>query len=643
MSNAVAWNHTLTSILLPDGLSGRVMVRLACDDVVVETAALELGVKSDGAAAALVADLKSEKLVSEELGLGPLVAANNGQPPLYLLGLDLLVLAASRMTSDEHASMRAYYARLADLLELPMRETWPGVLGVRELVERFKDLEKWMRDHERGSRGVLDLEDDPHPAIVGVPINQTLLRAGDRDTLKGFFLRAGRVIDAGWDPVTQLRRWGGRHRLSLPLQQLLDRPDLRDALGGALRGANRNWDGTILNDEGRTVVPSRLTLYPPPAPLAIGLSIPSVSGPVEVSGPDGDTIAVPAVGQASVPLDWLDHARSGALIRPAGNNLSVRVLPAQTILFEVTGAALGLESVDVALDSPIWALTCDEVLIDRCDEASRNLRSLPQGWVLLCDIDPQLLSRDLRVEAGEESELAGVEAVGGLKMGEGVWLFEHPPALVCDLPEPSPVTVDGVSHGDIERDQQLSLEQIAGKPGVHQIVVGEQEINIELVEHGPEDGVGGLGFVVDDHLLHAGVRAVDETNIQRICGPLVHPETTAASTSIIVRYRCAVDVITVDGNVQNLGPPQPAAWHTHVGLPDAGPWEVPDADRVAWLCVEAQSGRFVVSHRAVDVPVTDEVLDLVEDFVDVTRIVDRSDGRAPERWDRLLSALEAAS
>jgi hypothetical protein len=290
----------------------------------------------------------------------------------------------------------------------------------------------------------------------------------------------------------------------------------------------------------------------------------------------------------------------------------------------------------------VWVLTCERQLIETCPVESRYRVPLPAGWELLSDVDHALLEAELRVSPDdEERPLAGVAAIGGLRLGPEVWLLDHPPALVADVPEPAPVSIDDHAHGDIEPGRQLTLEQIAGHPGVHHIDVGEQCLTVELAARGARAGIGGLGFDLDPRRVHAGAGPLPRGESLRVTGPLTEPApATPGELPLIVRYRCPVDVIDIDGTVRSLAAPTPAAWLEQVGLPADSPWPIPNPSRVVWLCVDAAAGKFVVARQAVDVPLNEDVLDTVEWYASARRIVDRSDGHGAERWRRLLAAAE---
>jgi hypothetical protein len=633
-----AWNTALADVLLPAGVSLGGPVRLACDDGAVAAAGRRLGVDSDPAGD-LTASLRDAGLLDDAHGLRAAARAAGGDPPQVLAGLAVLVLAASRMASDEQATMQAYYARLCDLLGMAPAPDWPQVRGVPELVRRFADLAAWLAGPEHGRRGLLDLPPDVHPEVVGVPINQALLRAGDRAALGAFFERVGRLMDAGWDPVHLLRAWGGRYRLTVPVQRLLDRPDLHGVLASALRAAHVAWDGSTLDADGRPLLAGQLTLHLAPGRLMLSVVVPALTAPTHAAGPGGTPLLLDAQTPAAVELIWLALAANGPVVAD-DDGRRVRLLPGPVILFEVTD--LGMRAVATAAEDPMWVLTCDEALIAAATPEQRMVAgALPSGWVLLCDVEPDQLPDELRVgRPSDEQPLGGVATVGGLRLAPEVWLLDHPPLISSQLPEPAPVTIDERAHGYVEPGNMITLETIAHRSGVHHINIGHQRLCVELVDRGPRQGLGGLAFDADPRRVFAGAKPAADAAV-RVRGALVEPPAPVGELPLIVRYRNMVDVIDVDGAKRSLGPPPPAAWLDHVGLPADGPWEIPDPSRAAWVCVDAPGRRIVVARAAVDVPLTDDVADAVDWYGPDVRIIDRSGGGGADRWRRLVTALEA--
>jgi hypothetical protein len=638
-----AWNQALADVLLPMGVNQGQPVRLACDDDAIAQAARTLGIARTEAVAALVRALKDAGLVDYESGVARLAVgdAARADPPAFLVGLALLVVAASRMVADERGSMAAYYQRLGgDLLDIGLRDSHPQVAGIRELVARFDDLAAWMAGPQKGLRGVLDLPADVHPPIVGVPINQTLLRAGDRAALGAFFHRAGRLLDAGWDPVNQLRCWAGRHGLTVPLAQLLEHPKMHAALAGALRVAYRSWDGSMLDENGRRILPSQLSLHVTPGRVALGICVPALDGPMEARDPYGHSLTLHPEQVELAPLQWLDEAHKGAVLLTASDGSLIRALGGPTILFEVS--VLGMRAVaPVALGTEsVWVLTCDGSWIASCPQDSRFHATLPDGWALLCDVDPLLLPADARPDRDPDHELDGVVAVGGLRLSKSTWLLDYPPDITADLPEPAPVSVSDRAYGDLEPGGELQLDMVAHAPGLHHVVIGDQQLTIELASRGQRDGIGSLAIAACAPQLHSGVQPAANITGPFFSGAFSDGVPIKLHAPLLVRYRATVEIIDSNGSTRTLGPPAPAAWLAHVGLGAPEAWEIPNHDRVVWVCVNADKGRFVIAHQPIDVPLTDEVLDAAEWYRDAQTIVDHTDGGALQRWSRIVGALE---
>jgi hypothetical protein len=638
--NVADWNHALVDVLLPEDVNAGRPVRLACDDQAIVLAARRFNLRSADPVAELIGCLRVNGLVDNTRGVSALAAAPmaTGDPPACLAGLAVLVLAAARMVTDETSTMRAYYARLAEMLGTDLHASWPPVPGVPALTERFTDLAAWMAGPQAGRRGLLDLPDAHR--YVDIPIHQTILRTGDRARLGAFFARSGRLIAAGWDPVHQLRRWGGRHQLSAPIQQLLARDELAPALAAALRGAHRSWDGSVLDEHGRRVMPGTLTLHLLGGGIALGIAVGALDGPAAAIGPEDTPINLTPDVAAEVPLDWLAHAATGPVQAQLPDEGRVRVLSGPTMIFELT--ELGPREVPSAVDEPVWVLTCEHQLIGRIEPGRHYHADLPAGWRLLCDVQPAELPDDLR-EWPPGVDTLDVALTGGLKLAGDVWLLDHPPTLVCDLGEPAPVSVDGSDRGYADPGTPFDLGEIAHTPGVHTVCVANRELTVELAEHGTREGLGGLAIDIDQRRVHHGPRPGVPPDAPRICGAVVFPDDSRVpwQPPLIVRYRAQVDVIDADGTVRTLSPPAaPAPWLSHVGLTPGDAWEIPTPSDAVWICVDAAAGRFVVCRRTDDVPVTDAVLDVVDLHHDST-IVDRADGAARGRWARLVAALDA--
>jgi hypothetical protein len=174
------------------------------------------------------------------------------------------------------------------------------------------------------------------------------------------------------------------------------------------------------------------------------------------------------------------------------------------------------------------------------------------------------------------------------------------------------------------------------------VSIADQKVSIDLVDRGPRVGIGTLSWAATATQHYSGAQPREGSEGPSVCGARVTSLLAQAAPPTVVRYRCPVHVITLDGEVMTFAPPPQPAWHKHVGLPEGGAWEVPGGDRIAWLCVEQRSGRFVVCKSSEKITLSEDVLDLVEDFVDAERVVDHSGGGAEASWRTLLMELEAS-
>jgi hypothetical protein len=218
-----------------------------------------------------------------------------------------------------------------------------------------------------------------------------------------------------------------------------------------------------------------------------------------------------------------------------------------------------------------------------------------------------------------------------------VYLLDHPPAVTWDTDEPAPVTIDGRAHGDIDAGTPLDLGAIAHTTGVHRIEIADREITVELAARGPRAAIATIGYDLDTATVRPSAGPLTAGATWVITGAVCAPPDPPGPSGLTVRYRTPVDVIDADGRKRNLAPPPPAAWLAHVGLKPDGPWEIPGADRVVWVCVDG-ARKQVIAQQPVDVPITDDALDIA-DWYAGAHVVDRTGGGAAERWQRLQDAL----
>lgn len=656
MTELGAWNDALLDTLLPRGIGADSRVLLACDDDTLAAAAARLGVSRARATTAFTGALRTEYRVTTAHGL--LAAAEQiapfGQqppprlgPPPFLAALCLTVLAASHMNRDERLSTGAYYQRLCDLLCIEPLDDWPAVAGFGDLVQKgMQLLAGWLSEDENGARGSLLLPAQPKPSLIGLPISQTLLRGRDRELLGTFFAAHDRHLRAGYDPALLLRRWSGRERLTRPAQSVLADPQLSEDLGAAIRTAFAAWDGSFVDSAtGRRLLPGSLRLVAVPGQIGLRLAVPALSAAATARTKTGEAVSLRAYPDAAgIPHGVLDLAREGSVrLALDSREEEIAAVPGQTVLFELGPG--GLEQIPAAGEEPVWVLTCDPVLLSAIPEGPQRFRApLPLGWALLVDVTPGELPEDARINERDGVSVQGATLAGGLQLDDWAWLVDYPPHVLCDLPEPAPVMIDGVDHGYIEPGEPLTLEILAGDSGTHRVEVADlYELEFELRDSGSREGIGTIGcYPQDPALLRAGAISADdagESTSARIVGACISggPE-PRWRPPLMVTFNSTVHVIYSDGRVRACAPPNPPVWLTQVGLGQAvNRWEIPDGEDAVWLCVASDSHPRVLSRLELDIPVTDEVLNLVDWFAERPVI---GDDATRQRWQRLVSIAQ---
>ncbi len=646
-AGAAAWSEALLEQLLPARRAGRTVV-LACDDEALAAAGERIGVAGDP-----LDDLRRSLAelgpLDRQRGLEPALAQLTG-PPADLCVLCLCVLAASRMSPDERAATHAYYIRLAQVLDIGLREVHPKVAGMSAIPARFRALADWLRGPEQGRRGELALSEHSHLRLIWSPISQVLLRRVDRERLGRFFSLNERSLDLGRDPLRLLLGSPVRHELTGPAQTALRRGELAGPLRASIAAAYAAWDGTLLDERGERAVPAALRLGYSPGRATLNLSLPRAESEQILHGPDGPPLRVPPTPrECLLPLAWLAYARSGPVeLRPAGEGPRVRALSGQTLLFGADET--GFWQVDGAGEEPVTVLTCDPQLTGG-DWRSRLARcELPAGWQLIFDVEATDLPEELRRATATQRELGGADVwlCGGLALEERtVFLSGHPPRVHGMLAEPAVVELLGPGEerrqvGELLPGEPFELDQLAGDPGSYRIEVSGSELCFELVGRGMREGVGRYALRPEQPAL-ARAGAIDDAAAEllapagaRVCGAAVDGRGTAGwRPPLCVRAQATVKAIDADGTVRVCRPPAQPQWARHAGISAGGPWEIPDGGETVWLCVASRQHPRVLAVRELDVEPTNPVLDLAEDFA-AAPVISRGVPGAPERWRALV-------
>jgi hypothetical protein len=650
------WNEALLDALLPPTRDPRRPALLACDDAALAKIAANLGLAPEDGAAELVASVQAEQPVDDRAGFSAALDAAHAfaraprprpGPPPHLAVLCMTVLAASRMDYTEEHTTGAYYTHLCGLLDVPPLAQWPHIPRVDELTETFSTLADWLADDQRGTRGRLLPPVKQGRRIVGVPVSQTILRGRDRHLLGDFFWRCRRSLDAGFSPPRLLRLWGGRHQLTGPAQDRIEDRRLDRALSATVAAAYRTWDGTRRDLGGRVVRPVALRLGVNPTRAALNASVPGLDGDLLLTGPDGGSFELAGHPQETIiPLDWLAHASDAPLrLELDGSDDLIEVLDSPTMLFEMTD--IGLLRVPLAAGKPVWVLTCDPALTTLHLPPHRVHRAqLPNGWKLLVALSEEELPAELTAPEPHPAATVmadEVQLVGGLRLGDGAWLVDHPPAVSSHLLEPALITIDGSEHGDVEPDQIRPLVEMAYHPGVHIIDVGDVwHAEIELAAREPRDAVGAIvwdlghpallrhGPIGDEHPLRG--RGATVAGAQVIGG-----QPLDWRAPILIRTPGLVHAIRMNGTVTAHAPAAASAWERQTGLHrrDAA-CGIDDDGTIVWLCAEHPQRPRVIRVRDLDVSVTEDVLDCAYAFAEAV-VIDQAGGAdATGTWRELV-------
>ena len=151
-------------------------------------------------------------------------------PPPFLGILAMFVLAASQMQRDAslQVSQQNYYVRLRSLLGMPAVPIGQP-RGFSEFSERaWTALDKWTIVTNRGCFGLVPDRPNPRVPFVSRPMNQCVMRAGDRSRLGEFFDWGGWVnideLPTRDELIDLLRKWAssGAHLSAHGIQQLSD-------------------------------------------------------------------------------------------------------------------------------------------------------------------------------------------------------------------------------------------------------------------------------------------------------------------------------------------------------------------------------------------------------------------------------------
>lgn len=588
------WNQALCDELLPlQPQQGR-PVLLACDDETVRVVGERLGYEGSEAVARFADAVRASYEIGPHAGLLKLAQLGGDferqpQPrplPDYFAALCLLVLAASRMGADARNATIAYYPRLRLLLGL---QGEGRLLHFEYVPELFRQLEVWLADDLRGSRGHLILPDEFSPRYVGACISQTVFRERDRQVLSKFFSERIRSSIDGFDPLRRLRRWSGRRQLTHHALELVEDETVAERVRAAILSAHRSWDGAELIETtggpGR-LWPARLRFLPYPARLHI-VAANARSIEFELGG---DRYVLAPESAVEVPWKLLELARSRALDlgEPTSSAGALRV-PAvgDTLLFEL--GEDGLRHVERPSAEEVWVLTRNRALQAKLDGFRFRDNRLPEEWRVFRDVTLDELPQVERAVAPREQEDFRLE--GGLPLQRRVYLSGYPPVLaVGDLDFEGRLTVfvNGAAIGTVASGEHLRLP---ADPGDYVVRVEEEwETHYQVDECGDPEAYGSLAHDLDSpRALRSGARPRRKDSKVTVCGAGISIPYDRDPPILI---RTSAKLFSLDGRgelAQHQRPPTPA-WFQKVGFAGGSRWEIVRPAVVWLLCLDPPFG-----------------------------------------------------
>ena len=577
-----SWSQAILDEVLPEQPSGTSVV-FCCDIDAVVAAGTALGVPADACAVAFATTVERRYHLAARGSIegvrGDTVRfrSRDGRSacvPPFLGVCAVMVLAASRMTSDAGRTAGNYYERLWETLGRAPGRAGPYDFEYAPFLFRY--LAQWMESDLGGSRGWLLLAEGGYPH-VGSAINQCIFREGDHGHLADFFSRRVQMSNANLDLLRLLEISPERHHLTRRAQQALAEPALRPLASAALRRALARWDGTTPDPAGGRSWPARLHLAVNRR-LRLWLSAPEAPTGLELGGNvvlDDRPIAI-----ALTDLDNLAD-RGLRLGEPRSRGVFLPT-PGDTLIFEVSEDA-GLVWSRAPTNERVYVLSRDagvQRALSAYAARSSTARTLPPGWRLYERVPVEALPAAANVRAAATVRLA-VALVGGLRVAPGAWLTGYPPRLqVGDVDHQLRVLVDDVDSGVVTAGQEQRLSLAAGD---HRVDVGDglASYSVHMVERNPAGALYGALACALDTCGHSGGATADPRH-PSVCGAIFSAGYTGR-LPLLLRAR-EVTVISRAGAAERVQAPRPAAWLAAVGLdPRAARWELEFGTDSAWV------------------------------------------------------------
>lgn len=515
-----SWSEALAGHFFSDRAAGRPVYFQTDEDALAEIGTV-LGVVGSAVDSLTVAN-RNRLRVDEREPLASLKSATRlwrnkadrvGIPPPFLPLLAICVLAATQMQRDaanEIASTN-YYRRLNDLLGV---SGYQRPRGFEDVQEFWLELNRWLDEDNRGSRGLATATPLGRLTHIGWPISQALLRAADRAKLAHFFQQCdvppGSDIDPS-DILPLLSAWAAQDNCPLsswPRTLVRSGGDSARQVAELVAAEARSWDGAV-EDAGITSCSFTISLAfgrggrPRTALLYPHRPRGFPETPSRWSGPTGDLELTPTPGTdryepiGPPEADFARTLESGFVLRDRRRGLAIEWKPTPIVVLEHDLELGGIASrSQVTLRQPCAILCADRLLPEV--EAVLRLHAapgwqrhraqlpLPANWSVIFDVRvcsrPNGLSDDLRplVPAGWSI----LRLDGGLKLDASTWLSGNEPTLVFTAAQPTRtvVTLDDIELVEVtDSSVAVSLADHAVPPGEHCLTVSTGTVDTGFV------------------------------------------------------------------------------------------------------------------------------------------------------------------
>ena len=432
-----------------------------------------------------------------KLGAGGVLTKRSStqlEPPPVIALLAVLVMAAVRMGQDSSQAANAYYPRLAEVLELDTAEAD----RLRQAFPITEDFWRGLNDYLVAHEGRLGLPtaDALSFRYVGIPQSQALVRATDRAKLPAFFTRFGlapgsEVIPSDLERLMDAWISANPCPVSNNLRNLWGRGAARERIAGVAAIELSLWDGAFRDSSEQPVgaagqVSLSANLRHSFGGRSIELSFAArlrrhieatellVNSAAEkpmvglIPAPGGRVRPIPGsrfdAGSLVGALLELQEPVSGETVtrRPR------RVVPLRRD--GLLGALVETDRLQLADDVALLVKDDERLLrsvlqiIDQCGKRGEVFRSaksddaqvlagLPDGWVLIEDVQLYAVPRDVKhvdLHALVPLTTAQLNFAGGLKMPGRIRKFSslQPPELRAAVSEAESITVTITRLGD---------------------------------------------------------------------------------------------------------------------------------------------------------------------------------------------------